>query len=143
MKRQREVSLADRIERVERGDIHQMDQFKSGLVPGVPSCINDLVLDYVLHDHQNCEKCDRFYCYYGCGDSDCDMEYCTSCGMDLCGECAVGDVHDVAWMYCNECDEFVCGNCLHQCSCGFRSSAGDLNCHGCDYVREFEFEKED
>ena len=59
MKRQREVSVADRIERVERGDIHQMDQFKSGLVPGMPSCIDDLVLDYVLHDPQNCEKCDK------------------------------------------------------------------------------------
>ena len=42
MKRQREVSVADRIERVERGDILQMDQFKSGLVPGMPSCIDEL-----------------------------------------------------------------------------------------------------
>ena len=44
MKRQREISVTDCIERMEREDIHQMDDFKSGLVPGMPACVEDLIL---------------------------------------------------------------------------------------------------
>jgi len=139
MKRQREISVADCIERVEREDIHQMDDFKSGLVPGMPACVEELILGYVLHDHWNCARCDRFYCSDdGCEDGDCLTQGCMACGMELCDDCAIGDEHDEAWMFCDECCENICGKCLHKCACDDPTPYFDNNCNGCTAVNDLQ-----
>jgi len=131
MKLQRENSVGDCIESVEREDIHQMDEFKSGLVPGMPSCIDDLVLDYVLHQHEKCSNCDRFFCSEGCDDGIYIIQCCMSCEMELCDHCAPSYMHNIPWVFCDECCRNVCGNCLHECYCYTPTTLFHNTCSGC------------
>ena len=134
MKRQRENSVADCIERVEREDIHQMDEFKSGLVPGMPPCIDNLVLDYELDEYWNCSICDGSYNRDLRDDDDYPAYRCRSCGLKLCADCALGDGHDEPWMFCEECCQNICGRCLHKCECDAPTPSYGHNCNGCTVV---------
>ena len=128
-KRRRESDIAICIEQVKRWEIDE--DFMSSLMPGLPACVEELVLDYALHDHRECSSCDGFACWDGCDDEGCRVQDCCLCGMDLCDDCAQGDTHDASWFTCENCCATICGGCHHRCLCGDSSPFYDNNCSGC------------